>query len=146
MTRAGLLGFLRRHRLGVVSTISPEGRAQAAVVGIAVTDDLEIIFDTLDSSRKCRNLRHDPHIAIVIGWDDEVTVQLEGIADEPAGPERDRILAAYFIPYPDGRDRLNWAAITHFRIQPSWARYSDFRPGGQIIELPLTTAGRIPNP
>ncbi|WP_245313036.1 pyridoxamine 5'-phosphate oxidase family protein [Bradyrhizobium macuxiense] len=59
MTRAELLAFLRRHRLAVVSTVY-DGAPQAAVVGIAITDDLEIIFDTLTTSRKYRNLQADP--------------------------------------------------------------------------------------
>lgn len=137
MTKADLYAFLARHRLAVVSSVSPSGRPQAAVVGIAITSELELIFDTVDTTRKCANLRRDPHIAIVVGWDEEMTAQLEGIADEPEGAERDRILAAYFVPYPDGRDRLHWPGITHFRVRPTWARYSDFRPGGQIVEMTL---------
>ncbi|WP_082077265.1 pyridoxamine 5'-phosphate oxidase family protein [Bradyrhizobium sp. LTSPM299] len=56
MTRAEFLAFLRKHRLAVVSTVH-DGAPQAAVVGIAVTDELEIIFDTLTTSRKFTNLR-----------------------------------------------------------------------------------------
>jgi pyridoxine/pyridoxamine 5'-phosphate oxidase len=135
MTRADLLTFLQKHRLGVQSTVSPEGTPQAAVVGIAVTPDLEIVFDTVDSSRKCRNLRADPRIAFVIGWDAEITVQLEGIADEPAGAERDRLLETYFAVYPECRAHLAWKGITHFRVRPTWIRYSDFNVGGEIVEL-----------
>jgi len=135
MTRAELLPFLQKHRLGVQSTVSPSGDPQAAVVGIGVTPELEIVFDTLDTTRKCRNLRADPRIAFVIGWDEEITVQLEGIADEPTGAERDRILEAYFATYPDGRDRLAWKGITHFRVRPTWIRYSDFNDPQQIIEF-----------
>jgi pyridoxine/pyridoxamine 5'-phosphate oxidase len=135
ITRDALLAFLRRHKLGVVSTVAANGGPQAAVVGVAFTDQLEVIFDTLADSRKCINLRRDPRIAIVVGWDEEITAQLEGIAGEPTGAERDRILAAYFIPYPDGRDRLSWPGITHFRVRLNWVRYSDFRPGGSIVEL-----------
>jgi len=62
-------------------------------------------------------------------------VQLEGIADEPTGAERDRILEAYFAAYPDGRDRLAWNGITHFRVRPTWIRYSDFNDPQQIIEF-----------
>jgi pyridoxine/pyridoxamine 5'-phosphate oxidase len=134
MTKEALLTFLRRHKLGVVSTVSSQGEPQAAVVGVAFTDQLEVIFDTLGATRKCANLRRDPHIAIVVGWDEEITAQLEGIADEPTGAERDRILAAYFVPYPDGRDRLHWPGMTHFRVRLNWARYSDFNPGGKIVE------------
>jgi len=135
MTRDQLLAFLRRHKLGVVSTISPQGEPQAAVMGVAFTDQLEVIFDTLETSRKCANLRHNPRIALVAGWDQEITVQMEGVADEPTGAERERILAAYFVPYPDGRGRLSWPGITHFRVRLNWARYSDFNPGGQIVEF-----------
>ena len=85
MTPADLLTFVRRSKLAVVSTTSAAGAPQAAVVGIAVTDALEIVFDTLETSRKAVNLRRDPRIALVIGWDEEQTVQCEGIADEPAG-------------------------------------------------------------
>ena len=60
MTRDELLPFLRKHRLGVQSTGSSSGDPQAAVVGIAVTSELEIVFDTVDTSRKCRNLRANP--------------------------------------------------------------------------------------
>ena len=136
--RAELLSFLQRHRLGVLSTVSASGDPEAAVVGVAVTPELEIIFDTLDSTRKCKNLRKRPHIAFVIGWDEEITVQYEGIADEPTGSERDRILEAYFAVYPECRDHLSWAGITHFRVRPVWARYSDFNPGGEIVEFMLT--------
>lgn len=135
MTRDELVPFLQKQRLGIQSTVSPAGDPQAAVVGIAVTPELEIIFDTVDSTRKCRNLRANPKIALVIGWDDEITVQIEGIADEPQGAERDRILEAYFNVYPDGRDRLKWAGITHIRVQPTWIRYSDFRVPQQIVEF-----------
>ena len=134
MTRAEVLPFLQKQRVGVQSTVSPTGELQAAVVGIAVTPEFEIIFDTVDTTRKCRNLRADPHIAFVIGWD-QITVQLQGIAEEPSGAERDRILAAYFIPYPDGRDRLKWPGITHFRVRPTWIRYSDFNEPQQIVEF-----------
>jgi hypothetical protein len=71
----------------VLATTAPDGSPEAAVVGSAVTDALELVFDTLDSTRKAVNLRNDPRIAFVIGWDDEQTVQLEGLADEPRGPE-----------------------------------------------------------
>jgi len=99
-----------------------------------VSDELEIIFDTVDTTRKYQNLRANPRIALVI-HDDQRTAQVEGVADFPTGAELDRIREIYFAVYPDGRDRLNWAGITHFRVRPIWARYSDFRPGGGIIEF-----------
>lgn len=143
MTAAELLHFLGGHRLAVQASTGADGRPQAAVVGFAVSDRLEIIFDTVDTSRKCRNLRRDPRVALVVGWDQEQTAQLEGIADEPTGDERERIRQIYFAAFPDGRERLSWPGITHFRVRLRWARYSDYRAGEpQISELDAAALAR----
>jgi len=127
VTRAELLQFLRRYRLAVVSSVeAASGAPQAAVVGFAVSDQLELVFDTLDSTRKYANLVADPRVALVIGWDDAITAQIEGVADVPSGVELERLRDVYFGPYPDGRDRLAWPGITHVRVRPTWARLSDF--------------------
>jgi uncharacterized glyoxalase superfamily protein PhnB len=126
MRPADLLAFLRAHRLAVQASSAFDGAPQAAVVGFGVSDSLEIIFDTLETTRKCENLRRDPRIALVIGWDAEKTAQIEGVADFPVGAELARIREVYFAAYPDGRDRLGWAGITHVRVRPTWARYSEF--------------------
>jgi pyridoxine/pyridoxamine 5'-phosphate oxidase len=135
MTRAELLAFLRRHRLCVQSSVSEAGAPQAAVVGYGVSDDLEIVFDTLGATRKMQNLRRDRRIALVVGWDEAQTVQIEGVADEPAGADLDRLKQVYFAAYPDGPEREAWAGITYVRVRPNWARYSDFRPAGEVVEM-----------
>jgi pyridoxine/pyridoxamine 5'-phosphate oxidase len=138
MQRTELAAFLKRHRYAVQSSVSPTGSPQAAVVGVAVTDELELVFDTLGTSRKAANLRQNTRIALVVGWDDEQTVQLEGIADEPTGAELARCKAAYFAAFPDGPEREAWPDITYFRVRPTWARYSDFRPGGEVVDVKLS--------
>ncbi len=136
MTRTDLIAFLRKHTLCVEASVHADGRPQAAVVGYAVSDDLELVFDTVTTSRKYDNLVADPRCALVV-WDDAITVQLEGIADFPAGDDLDRLRACYFVAYPDGRDRLrDWPALTYVRVRPTWARYSDFSTN-TIVELAL---------
>jgi len=137
MDRVQLLEFLKRHRYAVQATTNAEGAPQAAVVGVAVTEQLELVFDTLGATRKARNLRRDRRIALVVGWDEEQTVQLEGVADEPRGQELDRLKRVYFQAFPDGSERERWPGITYFRVRPTWARYSDFRAGGGVIELEI---------
>lgn len=129
MTRQQLLKFARRHSLAVQSSVSPKGDPQAAVVGIVIDDHFEIFFDTLVTSRKCRNLRRNPRIALVIGWDlrEACTLQLQGHADEPTRDELARFKNLYFARFPDGVERQSWPDITYFRIRPLWARFSDFR-------------------
>jgi hypothetical protein len=124
--RAELFDFLRGHRLAVQASLGPSGAPQAAVVGIAVSDRLEIVFDTVTASRKYQNLSRDPRVALVIGWDEEKTAQLEGEVDFPTDSELDRVREIYFAAHPDGRDRLSWPGIVHVRLRPTWIRLSDF--------------------
>jgi len=133
MTRTELLVFMRNHFLGVIATASPQGDPQAAVVGIAVTERFELVFDTLAETRKVTNLRQSPKIACVIGWDDEQSVQYEGIADEPKGLELDRLKRYYFGKFPDGPVRQSWPGITYIRVRPTWIRYSDFRDNDAVV-------------
>ena len=139
MTPAALLAFMRTHRVAVEASVTPEGAAQAAVVGIAITDRFEIVFDTLGSSRKARNLRGNPAIALVLGGllpGDECTVQYEGTADEPSGDELERLTQVYYAVYPDGPSRLSWPGLTYVRVRPRWIRYSDFgQPTPLIVEF-----------
>ena len=122
--------------MAVVATAASSGAPQAAVVGMAVTDQLELIFDTLADSRKAQNLRRDGRAAVVIGWDHEQTLQLEGTSDEPVGDTLARLQRSYFQTFPDGGARQSWPGITYFRIVPRWARFSDFRPGSsRVVEL-----------
>ena len=137
MTQGELYAFLRKHRLAVISTIGATS-PQAAVIGIAVTEALDIIFDTLTTSRKYANLQADPRAALAIGWDAEKTVQVEGIADLPSGADLDACKRAYFAVWPDGPERERWPDIAYIRIRPRWLRYSDFsQPPPRIDELTL---------
>jgi hypothetical protein len=132
MTQAELYAFLRKHRLAVISTVGATS-PQAAVIGIAVTEALDIIFDTLSTSRKYANLRADPRAALVI-WDGAETVQVEGVADIPSGPDLDACKRIYFEAWPDGPEREKWPDIAYVRIRPRWLRYSDFGPTPPRIE------------
>ncbi len=137
MTRDELLWFLRKHKLAVQASKASDGTPQAAIVGFAVSDELELVFDTIETTRKCFNLRADPRIALVVGWDDAITAQIEGVVDFPTGSELTRIQECYFRAYPDGRDRLDWPGITHVRVRPTWVRYSDFtQDPPHIAEIP----------
>jgi pyridoxine/pyridoxamine 5'-phosphate oxidase len=136
MTRKELLAFMRSERFVAQASVSSDYAPQAAVVGIAVSDDFEIVFDTLHNSRKATNLRANPSIAFVIGGlhdSDTRTIQYEGIADTPTGDELVRVRETYFKVFPDGRERLTWPGITHVRVRPTWVRYSNYGPTPPLI-------------
>jgi hypothetical protein len=133
MNRTDLITFLRAQKWAVQASTAPDGAPQAAVIGVAVTDRLELVFDTLGDTRKAVNLRANPLIALVVGWDDGQTVQLQGMADEPTGDDLARLKRAYFEKFPDGLEREALPKITYFRVFPQWVRYSDFRCNPPII-------------
>ena len=141
MDQDAIFTFMSGFRYGVGSSIADDGSPQSALVGIAVTPQLEIVFDTMRSSRKYTNLIARPRCSFVVGWGGEQTVQYEGIAFEPAGAEAERYREEYFAVWPDGSSRLTWTDLTHFAVKPLRVRLSDFDQSPPlIIEL------RFPQP
>lgn len=126
--------FMTEESLGVLATASEDGRPEAALMGFAVTPDLEIIFDTVRSSRKYPNLKRNPRVAWVIGCATEITVQYEGMAEELEGEELAKYKITYFAKFPDGPARENWPGITYFVVRPKWVRYCDYDPTKRRIE------------
>ena len=124
-----VLSFLRTQKWAVEASVSSRNAPQAALVGFAVTDALELVFDSPESARKVVNLKSNPRIALVIGgWNDgdERTVQYEGVADLPAGKELQELKSAYFATFPEGRERENSPGMVYVRVRPNWVRYSNF--------------------
>jgi general stress protein 26 len=139
MTLSDLLPFLRRHRYAVQASVTPIGAPQAAVVGIAVSDDLEIVFDSLESTRKVQNLRRNPAVSLVIGGctpGEDESLQLDGVVDEPAGADLERLKQVYYAQFPDGPTRLAWPGLVYLRVRPRWLRYSNFKKDPpEIVEM-----------
>jgi general stress protein 26 len=129
--------FIAGQKLGVVSTVNPDSNPESAVVGIAISENLEIIFDTINSSRKCQNILHNANVAVVIGWDEEITIQYEGVAEVLGDDsEADRLREIYYKNYPDGRDRAaTWSGLVHMKVIPKWIRYSNFNEPVVIEEV-----------
>jgi hypothetical protein len=134
MTTAELFAFMSRCRLGVLGSVSPEGVPQSALVGIAVTENLEIVFDTLDTTRKFRNLMSNRRASFAIGWEGEKTVQFEGEAFLPEREELERYKEIYFATWLDGPARQGWPGIAYFVVRPRWIRYSDFDQRPPVVE------------
>ena len=136
MTREFIYGFIKQHDLAVLSTLSGENCPEAALIGIAVSEDLEIVFDTVKTSRKYKNLLQNPLIALVIGWDNETTVQYEGKAEELNSEDDGHLKELYFAEFKDSRERAEtWPDIVHFKITPKWIRYSNFNVPVLIEEM-----------
>lgn len=138
MTKEFIYTFLRQHKLAVLATASKTSRPEAALIGYAITPELEIVFDTVKISRKYDNLIANPQIALVIGWENDTTVQYEGIATELSGKHTAIYKETYFSVWPDGKDRAaGWPDLTHFVIKPEWVRYCNYNEPTLIREWTL---------
>ena len=123
-----------QNKLAVISSIASTG-PQSALVGIAVTPELEIVFDTVRHSRKYPNLIADPRCSFVIGTTTATTVQFEGLAREVSDPaELAKLKTVYFTVFPDGPSRESWPGIVYIAVKPIWIRLSDYGETPPTIE------------
>jgi len=131
-----LLRYMRGHKLAVVATLAADGSPQAALVGVGVTGALDVVFDTVSTSRKHANLLRDPRAAVTFTGPGEQTLQYEGtaIAVSLQGIEDASYREIYYEAWPDGRVRLSWPDLVYWRITPRWLRFSDFDRGPLIFE------------
>lgn len=131
-----IFNFIKSQRLAVVSTVNASGRPQSAVVGFGETEQLELIFATHATTRKAQNIRNNPLVSVVIGWDDNQTVQYEGLAKELSADEAIFYREKCFHKNPGSKEHSKHPDERYFLIRPTWIRYSDFREEQpSIIEL-----------
>ena len=134
LTPPQLLSYMRGQPWAVEATVALQGAPQAAVIGVAITDRWELLFDTVSQSRKHQNLVQNPRVAFVIGWEHERTVQYEGIAELPTEAELPDVRAYYFDRFPDGPTRQTWPGLVYWRVRPTWIRYSNLNVNPPIIQ------------
>ncbi|WP_291379085.1 pyridoxamine 5'-phosphate oxidase family protein [Demequina sp.] len=120
---AAVAAFARQERLVVVSTVSPAGDPEAALVDIAADDEGTFFFTARSTARKIANLRANPKAAMVIGTTGEVSLQLEGRAYVAEGEEKAYFAAAHVAHYPGSRaEHEDFAMVV---IRPTWVRHYD---------------------
>lgn len=122
--KAFLHRYIHHRMIGVLATLSSKGIPEAAVMEFGDTKDFELIFNTLKASRKYKNLKKNPRVAFVIGWEKGTTVQYEGVAKELFSTE----LAKYKkIMFAKSSGFSKWEKLpemTYFKVTPMWIRYS----------------------
>lgn len=134
-TRDEVLAFLRSRYCGVIATATLDGRPEAALVDIAATEAGEIVFETTSATRKFANLRDNPRVALVVGWDDKQTLQIDGIVDTLSGSELARLRDFYLSVFPQKASHPNWPGNHYFRIRPRWMRFSDYHMPRSVEEF-----------
>lgn len=123
------LGFLRAHKLAVVSTISEGGIPTAATVMFFIDESWNIYFITRQNTRKFKNLMKNENVAMVVGTElAPGTVQINGVAKWLEGEGLDFVEKItldqdlknlYYGPFLnlEGKD------FAVFKVEVSWLRY-----------------------
>jgi general stress protein 26 len=121
-----VLDFIKKHLIAVISTVDQERKKpESAVLEFGENENFEIIFDTLKTSRKYNNLRTNKNVSFVIGWDENITIQYEGFAEEIHGEVANSYKKAYWTKNPQAKRWATNPDIRYFRVTPTWIRYSD---------------------
>lgn len=120
-----ILDFIKNHKIGVIATVGVGNKPEAAVIEFGETDNLELIFDAFENSRKVQNIKQHNQVAFVIGWDEDVTVQYEGEAFEVTGDELEKYQKIYLAKNPAVVKWMQTDGIKFFKVIPKWIRYSD---------------------
>jgi len=131
-----ILDFIKKQKIAVLSTVTPDNKSQSAVLEFGQTETLEIIFDTFATARKYKNLKQNNHVSLVIGWDENITVQYEGKAFALEGREQEHYKKLYFQKNPNAKRWETKEGMTYFIVKPTWIRYSDLnKDPWEVIEI-----------
>lgn len=124
MTQQEIIDYISVRQFMVISTFGEEYPESACVE--FGNDGLTIILDTNRASRKFKNLQRNPKVSLVIGWEDERTVQYEGVATllQP-GPELDHLKQIYFKKSPEAQKWETTDGNVYFKVEPKWIRFTD---------------------
>ncbi len=135
MTKDDVLKFISKRQFTVIAT-KDEPYPESACIEFG-NDGFTLIFDTNKNSRKFKNIQKSPEVSLVIGWEDEQTVQYEGIATLlPEGEELERLKKIYFAKSAEAQKWEGKKDMVYFKVEPKWVRYTNlnFDPW-EIVEL-----------
>lgn len=128
-----ILDFIKKQKLAIISTVDSDCKPESAALEFGETDDLELVIDTFTSSRKYKNLQTNKNVSFVIGWDENITVQYEGVAEEVKGEAAMKYKEAYWFKNPDAKRWETREGITYFKVTPKWIRYSDLNKDPWVV-------------
>ena len=126
MTKEQIFDFIKQHHIAVISTVNSSALPEASVVGFGIDQNFEIYVATYDSSRKFANIKKNPRVAMVIGWEHGKTVQIEGEAEHITDSEKiNEISMGVLEKMPTIAKYVKPERVVFLKITPKWLKYSD---------------------
>jgi len=134
-TQQKILDFMVQHDECVIATVGADGLPQAATVGFSALPNLELTIGTSKASRKYQNILRGSRVAVVVGFNGDITVQYEGIARELTGEELDARKKLHFQKIPGAQHFESEPDQVYLSIAPTWARLTDYSQAESVEEL-----------
>jgi uncharacterized pyridoxamine 5'-phosphate oxidase family protein len=137
------LEFLKKHKTGVLATISPAGHPRARTIYYATDDAFNVYFVTLASTRKPEDFKAHERAAFTVSEEAvPQTVQMEGmVTDLTETATIDPVMVeltgklmsntTYFAPLT----RFDTSKLLFYRLKPEWIRWGDFTHGHTTEEV-----------
>lgn len=126
--------FMNQFQTCVLSTVR-DNKPQSATVGFSVDDELNILVATQLSTRKASNILSNPFVSIVIGFEGNKTVQIEGKATQATADELADRLEIHYEKVPSAKKFASYEGQAYFLIRPSWPRYTDYTAPEPVSEM-----------
>lgn len=132
--RQDALAFLKRHKTGVLATLSDENKVHASMIYYVADEHFNIYFLTLNTSRKYAAMTAHPETAFTVSTPDvPQTLQIEGIAeditlDAEAAKKRDELFEVlnanpwFYAPMT----KLDPTEAALIWLRPTWIRWADY--------------------
>lgn len=117
--------FILEHKIAVLATVDQYSLPEAAVVGFSMGENFEIYFGTSLDTRKFENIRKNPRVALVIGWDKGKTVQYEGEATELSEEEVLNYQQTALSDVPSIAKYVHRHETVFYKVKPKMIKYTD---------------------
>lgn len=128
--------FLKKQKHMVLATVTND-IPEAALVGFAEMENLNLIFGTETTSRKFQNIQNNSKIAAVF-TEGDISVQYEGIVSVLIGHEIEEYKQKYFEKLPEAKHYDSEPNQIYLKIIPTWIRYVDYsKETPDIFEVQL---------
>lgn len=142
ITKKEALKFLKEHRHVTIATVTENGLPEVATVYYGVDDQLNVYIPTGVRSRKFKNIKKNPRVALVVTNAEQLTtLQMEGVASIELTTKKNH----HVIPIlSDALSPGIWDSMKHIfdpippvikmkngllvilKVKIDWARWADF--------------------
>ncbi|MDO8518000.1 MAG: pyridoxamine 5'-phosphate oxidase family protein [bacterium] len=132
--RTDALAFLKRHKTGVLSTVSAQGDARSRLVHYVCDEQFHLYFSTPASTRKVADLAGHPQASFVVATEEvPQTIQLEGIVAEITDKQKLHRELSPLVEVVMPNSTFYWPTLKLdqgerklMELVPTWIRWADY--------------------